>query len=160
MQIVSLDLVANAFNFPFPPEPGRPSKKQRPDHNPFESSFSAWSLGLSTSKCDFACPDCGEVATGSASMRTHALMSHQDSRPKLVLRAGPPTFECSLCKASLPKDAGFFEDHLNRDHPEKGGLRGYFRSEVYAGPPPPPSPSPSPSSEIQEDERKAKKSSR
>ncbi len=160
-------IIANCFarfgckhlNFPFPPEPGRPSKKQRPDNNPFESSFSAWSLGLSTSRCEFECSDCGEVATGSASMRTHALMSHRDSRPKLVLREGPPTLECSLCKASLPKDAGCFEDHLSRDHPEKGGLRGYFRSEVYTGPPSPPSPS-SPSSEIQEDERKANKSSR
>ncbi len=124
-------------------EDHRAKKRKRLDNDgDFESAFSKWSLALSSYKCDFVCSDCGEVRTGSASMRTHALMSHRDSRPNLVLREGPPTFECSLCKAPLPKDAGCFEDHLSRDHPEKGGLRGYFRREVHPGPPPPPSTTP------------------
>ncbi len=119
-------------------EDGNTRKRNRLDNNDgdFESAFSKWKLALSS--CDFVCSDCGEVRTGSASMRAHALMSHQEDKSDLVPRGDRDTFNCSLCSTRLPLDICCIEDHLSGHHPDVGGgLTGYFLSEVYRGPPPP-----------------------
>ncbi len=72
-------------------------------------------------------------------MRIHALMCHQEDKPDLVPKGDHGTFDCSLCSTRLPLDTGCVEGHLSGHHrPDVGGgLRGYFLSEVYRGPPPP-----------------------